>query len=60
MTVASQLFFAEVATIILSVILLIGFIMQTFFRFSKRDWIMIISSIVVGIVLPILKNAVFW
>ncbi len=46
--------------VVVFVILLIGFIMQTFFRFSKRDWIMIISSIVVGIVLPILKNAVFW
>jgi hypothetical protein len=31
-----------------------------FFRFSKRDWVLIISSIVIGAVLPMLKGAIFW
>lgn len=46
--------------IIVFIILLLGFIFQTIFRFSKRDWILIISSIVIGIALPILKAAIFW
>jgi len=46
--------------IIVFIVLLIGFIFQTIFRFSRRDWILIISSIVIGIVLPILKAAIFW
>ncbi len=51
----------EIAQIIIGIIILIvGFIFQTIFRFSKRDWILIISSIVIGVVLPMLKKAVFW
>jgi len=46
--------------IIVIIVLIVGFIFQSIFRFSKRDWILIISSIVIGIVLPILKNAIFW
>lgn len=51
----------EVAQIIIVfIILLLGFIFQNIFRFSKRDWVLIISSIVIGVALPMLKNAVFW
>jgi len=51
----------EIAQIIIVIIILtVGFIVQTFFRFSKRDWILIISSIVIGLVLPILRGAIFW
>ena len=51
----------EIAQIIVVLIILIlGFIFQTFFRFSKRDYVLIISSIVIGIVLPILKASIFW
>lgn len=46
--------------IIVFIILILGFIFQTIFRFSKRDWIIIISSIVIGITLPILKGSIFW
>ncbi len=49
---------AQIAIVI--VILMVGFIFQTFFRFSKRDWILIISSIVIGLVLPLLRGAIFW
>ena len=49
---------AQIAIVI--VILIVGFIFQTFFRFSKRDWILIISSIVIGLVLPMLRGAIFW
>jgi hypothetical protein len=50
--------FAQI--IIVIIILIVGFIFQTFFRFSRRDWILIISSIVIGVVLPMLKGAIFW
>ncbi len=51
----------EIAQIIVVLIILIlGFIFQTLFRFSKRDYILIISSIVIGVVLPILKATIFW
>lgn len=46
--------------LVVFVILIIGLIFQTVFRFPKRDWILIISSIVIGLVLPILKAAIFW
>ena len=51
----------EIAQIIVVLIILIlGFIFQTLFRISKRDYILIISSIVIGIVLPILRATIFW
>jgi len=50
--------FAQI--IIVFIILILGFIFQTIFRFSKRDWILIISSIVIGVALPILRGAIFW
>jgi hypothetical protein len=51
----------EMAQVIIVIIVLtFGFIFQTIFRFSKRDWILVISSIVIGVVLPILKRNIFW
>lgn len=40
--------------IIAFIVLFLSFICQTIFRFSKRDWIMVISAIVLGSVLPML------
>lgn len=46
--------------IIVFVVLFLGFIFQTIFRFSNRDWVMVLSSIVIGLVLPILiENSIF-
>ena len=50
--------FAQI--IIVFIILILGFIFQTIFRFSKRDWILIISSIVIGATLPMLQRTIFW
>ncbi len=48
----------EVAqVIIVFTVLFLGFLCQTIFRFSKRDWIMVISAIVVGLVIPMLLNS---
>lgn len=40
--------------IIVFVVLFLGFFTQTIFRFSKRDWMMVLSAIVVGLVIPML------
>ncbi|NRA91195.1 MAG: HupE/UreJ family protein [Psychroserpens sp.] len=37
----------------------ISFLSQTIFRFSKRDWIMVISAMVIGSLLPILLQSNF-
>jgi hypothetical protein len=46
--------------IIVFVVLFLGFLFQTLFRFSKRDWILVLSSVVIGLVLPMLiENELF-
>lgn len=45
--------------IIVFAVLLLGYIMQTIFRFNKRDWILVISAIVVGLVIPMILNSPF-
>ncbi|MBP2833240.1 HupE/UreJ family protein [Aquimarina sp. U1-2] len=46
--------------VVVVVVVLISFIVQTFFRFSKRDWILIVSSIVIGMVIPMLMANKIW
>ncbi|WP_373059540.1 HupE/UreJ family protein [Zunongwangia sp. H14] len=45
---------AQVAVVLIIVIL--GFIFQNMIRVSRRDWILVISSVVIGIILPILRD----
>lgn len=48
----------EIAQIIVvGAVLILNFIFQTIFRFSKRDWVLVISSIVIGVILPMLQNS---
>jgi len=42
--------------IIVLIVLLVSFIFQRIFRFSKRDWVLVVSSIVIGMLLPMLRN----
>ena len=46
--------------IVVLVVLLLSFIFQSIFRFSKRDWILVISSIVIGFAIPMLAENIFW
>ena len=51
----------EIAQIVIVfLVLLLGFVLQTFFRFSKRDWILIVSSIVIGVTIPLIRETIFW
>lgn len=45
--------------VIVFIVLFLGYLVQTIFRFSKRDWVMVISSIVVGLVIPMILNSDF-
>ncbi|MEM9686158.1 MAG: HupE/UreJ family protein [Bacteroidota bacterium] len=40
--------------VIVLVVLLLGVIFQSVFRFSRRDWVLVVSAIVIGRVLPML------
>ena len=51
----------EVAQVIIVLgILIIGSIIQNIGKVSKRDWILVTSSIVIGFSLQMLLNRVFW
>ncbi len=45
--------------IIVFIVLFLGYVVQTIFRFTRRDWIMVISAIVVGLVIPMILNSAF-
>ena len=48
----------EIAQIIIVfVVLVLGFLFQTIFRFSKRDWVMVLSAVVVGLVIPMIVGS---
>jgi len=49
--------FAQI--IIVFVAVFIGFLGQTVFRFSRRDWIMVVSAIVIGLTIPMIINSEF-
>ncbi len=45
--------------IVVFLVLFLGYLVQTIFRFSKRDWILVISAVVVGLVIPMVINSDF-
>jgi hydrogenase/urease accessory protein HupE len=51
----------EAAQIIIVLgILIIGTLLQNFFRVSRRDWILVCSSIVIGFAIQMITDRVFW
>ncbi|MDX1602490.1 MAG: HupE/UreJ family protein [Salinimicrobium sediminis] len=42
--------------IVVLCVMIIGFILQNMLRVKRRDWILVVSAIVIGIILPILKE----
>ena len=49
---------AQIFVVILS--LLLAYIIQTLFKFSKRDWTLTVSAFIVGVVIPILLQNEIW
>lgn len=39
-------------------VLIVSFIFQNILRVSRRDWILVISAIVIGVILPILRDTI--
>lgn len=51
----------EVAQIsVVLVVLILSFVVQNFFRNSKRDWVLIMSSIIIGVIIPMLIESEIW
>ena len=46
--------------VIVAVILILGAIFQNLFKVSKRDWILVTSSIVIGFAIQMMLDRVFW
>lgn len=46
--------------VVVFVVLIISYIVQTFFRFSKRDWTLVMSAFVAGVVLPMIVESEIW
>lgn len=51
----------EAAQIIVVIItLLIGYVIQNIFKYSKRDWILIVSAFTAGVIIPIIFQNQIW
>ena len=46
--------------IVVFVVLILSYIVQTFFRFSKRDWALVMSAFIIGVVLPMIIESEIW
>jgi hypothetical protein len=49
---------AQITVVLLALIL--AYVVQTLFKFSKRDWTLTISSFVVGVVIPMIIQSEIW
>ena len=51
----------EISQIIVAIIsLLLAYVIQTLFKFSKRDWILIVSAFTAGVLIPIILQNNIW
>jgi hypothetical protein len=46
--------------VVVFVVLILSYIVQTFFRFSKRDWTLVMSAFIIGVVLPMIIASEIW
>ncbi len=46
--------------IVVFVVLILSYIVQTVFRFSKRDWTLVMSAFIIGVVLPMIIESEIW
>lgn len=46
--------------IIVIIVLLLSFLVQTVFRFSKRDWTLVMSAFIIGVVTPLIIQSPLW
>ncbi len=46
--------------VVVFVVLILSYIVQTVFRFSKRDWTLVMSAFIIGVVLPMIIESEIW
>ena len=46
--------------VVVFIVLIVSYIVQTVFRFSKRDWTLVMSSFIIGVVLPMIVSTKIW
>ncbi len=46
--------------VVVFVVLIISYIVQTVFRFSKRDWALVMSAFIIGVVIPMIIESPIW
>ncbi|WPO79709.1 HupE/UreJ family protein [Flavobacterium sp. KACC 22761] len=46
--------------VVVFVALILSYIVQTVFRFSKRDWALVMSAFIVGVVIPMIVESPIW
>ena len=46
--------------IVVFLVLIISYIVQTIFRFSKRDWALVMSAFIIGVVIPMIVESPIW
>jgi hypothetical protein len=46
--------------VVVLVVLILSYIVQTVFRFSKRDWALVMSAFIIGVVLPMIIRNEIW
>ena len=51
-------FVSQIIAVMLA--LLLAYVVQTLLKFSKRDWILIVSAVVLGVVIPMIIQSEIW
>ncbi|MDQ6471506.1 HupE/UreJ family protein [Flavobacterium sp. LHD-80] len=46
--------------VVVFIVLILSYIVQTVFRFSKRDWALVMSAFIVGVVIPMIIESPIW
>jgi hypothetical protein len=46
--------------VVVFIVLILSYIVQTVFRFSKRDWSLVLSAFVIGVVVPLIVESEIW
>ncbi len=46
--------------VVVIAVLILAYIMQSFFKFSKRDWILVSSAFIIGVVVPMILENEIW
>tara|TARA_R110000868_G_scaffold8889_5_gene45213 strand:+ start:165 stop:758 length:594 start_codon:yes stop_codon:yes gene_type:complete len=46
--------------VVVFIVLILSYIVQTVFRFSKRDWTLVMSAFIIGVVVPLVIESEIW